>query len=323
MLNLRSLILTACIGTFSIVLPIQLFAPSLAPWDNSGVRQENPDISHASLYCTPEQIENIAEAITVKVFSDRSWGSGILLQKQGQTYTIITNQHVLNSSEAPYTVQTADGEFHQGAQLEGDRFLGNDLALLQFRSSSAYPVAKLKSSDSLSPGEAIFAAGFPAYGDMTSVPLPESTELGLVLTVGEVSLLGDRPLERGYQIGYTNFIQKGMSGGPLLNHRGEVVGINGMHAYPLWGDPYIYSDGSLPTPQLRDRMFHLAFAIPIETAAELAPQFASLSPINDIETTETTTVAAAYNPFSFLLNIFNLTPSTKTVKSSCVIPLEE
>lgn len=322
MANLSSLTLAVCIGSSSIILPIQLFTPSFSALDKLEIPQENPAMKNASLYCTPEQIKNLAAAITVKVFSDNSWGSGILLQQEGETYTLITNQHVLNSSEPPYKVQTADGQLYEAWVLEGDRFLGNDLALLQFRSSRALTVAKLKSSVTLSPGETIFAAGFPAYGDMTSVPLPESTELGLVLTVGEVSLLGDRPLERGYQIGYTNFIQKGMSGGPLLNHRGEVVGINGMHAYPLWGDPYIYSDGSLPTPELRDRMFHLAFAIPIETAAQLAPQFASLSPVNNIET-DTTAVASAKNPFSFLLDLFNFPSSNQVVKSSCVIPLEE
>jgi len=322
MANLRTLILAACIGGFSIILPIQVFSPSFSAPNNLEVSPENPEISSASLYCTPQQLKNIAEAITVKVFSANSWGSGILLRQEGQTYTVITNQHVLNSSDPPYTVQTADGRSYEASALEGDRFLGNDLALLQFSTSTTYPVAKLKSSATLFPGEPIFAAGFPAYSDMASVPLAELTELGLTLTAGEVSLLGDRPLERGYQIGYTNFIQKGMSGGPLLNQRGEVVGINGMHAYPLWGDPYIYSDGSRPTRQLRDRMFHLAFAIPIETAAELAPQFASLSPVNNTET-NATAVASASNPFYFLLDLFNLSQSPKTVKSSCVIPLEE
>lgn len=125
-------------------------------------------------------------------------------------------------------------------------------------------MASLRSSNTLSEGDRVFAAGFPFDGR------------GFVLTKGRVSLLPDRALEQGYKIGYTNDIQKGMSGGPLLNRQGEVVGINGMHAYPLWGDPYVYRDGSLPSAEVRDRMISLAFAIPIDTFAQLAPQFASL-----------------------------------------------
>ncbi|HAJ64669.1 MAG TPA: serine protease, partial [Cyanobacteria bacterium UBA8543] len=71
-----------------------------------------------------------------------------------------------------------------------------------------------------------------------------SDSMGFVLTTGQVSLLLNRALVGGYQVGYTNEIQKGMSGGPILNRQGKLVGINGMHKYPLWGDPYIYKDGS-------------------------------------------------------------------------------
>jgi len=140
------------------------------------------------------------------------------------------------------------------------------LLLLSSR-GKVYAVASLRSSHTLSEGDRVFAAGFPFDGR------------GFVLTKGRVSLLSDRALEQGYKIGYTNDIQKGMSGGPLLNRQGEVVGINGMHAYPLWGDPYVYKDGSLPSAEVRDRMIVLAFAIPIDTFAQLAPQFASLPDI--------------------------------------------
>ena len=211
-------------------------------------------------------LDRVAKSITVKVRSGNSWGSGILLQRQGQVYTVVTNRHVLNLGDHPYTIETPDGYTYE-ANLPSINmpFGGNDLAVLQFRSlDKFYAIASLKSSSTLSEGDRVFAAGFPFDGR------------GFVLTKGWVSLLPDRALEQGYKIGYTNDIQKGMSGGPLLNIQGEVVGINGMHAYPLWGDPYVYRDGSLPSADVRDRMIALAFAIPIDTFAQLAPQFASL-----------------------------------------------
>lgn len=38
-----------------------------------------------------------------------------------------------------------------------------------------------------------------------------------------------------------------------------------MHAYPLWGDPYIFADGSEPEPALREQMVNYSWGIPIET----------------------------------------------------------
>ena len=84
-------------------------------------------------------------------------------------------------------------------------------------------------------------------------------------------------MEGGYQIGYTNDIEKGMSGGPLLNARGEVVGVNGVHAYPLWGDPYQYKDGSEPNAALREQMSKYSWGIPIDTFKQLAPSASEMT----------------------------------------------
>ncbi len=215
-----------------------------------------------------EQLRDLARSITVKVTSDHNWGSGILIRQQGQVYTVLTNQHVLSAGK-PYQVETSDGQVYS-ADLSGSiSFRGNDLAVLQFRSvDTTYPVASLGSASSLKVGDEVFAAGFPFGVDW-------SGSMGFVLTTGQVSLLLNRALVGGYQVGYTNEIRKGMSGGPILNRQGELVGINGMHKYPLWGDPYIYKDGSKPDISLRTRMVHFSWGIPIKTFARLAPQFSS------------------------------------------------
>jgi S1-C subfamily serine protease len=197
------------------------------------------------------------------VYSGNNRGSGILIQQQGQVYTVLTNKHVLNAGE-PYSIETPDGQVYFADLSSSIRFGDNDLALLQFRSPrAAYAVASLSRFTALKVGDEVFAAGFP-------LAVEPSLSMDFVFTTGQVSLVLEQALVGGYQVGYTNEIQKGMSGGPILNRQGEVVGINGMHKYPLWGDPYIFEDGSKPDVSLRTLMVHSSWGIPCETFAQLA-----------------------------------------------------
>lgn len=218
-----------------------------------------------------EEIREHAQKITVKIFSDNSWGSGIIIAQKGNAYTVVTNAHVLQRQENQYRLQTFDGIIHSAWQLRQQNLTNYDLALLEFKSSqSSYEVATLGNSSTLKEGEPIFAAGFPFTEEKLD-------NFGFKFTEGKISLLAPKSLKDGYQIGYTNDIKKGMSGGPVLNLKGEVIAINGIHAYPLWGDPYIYQDGEQPPASIRSAMERLAWAIPIDTFLNLSPQFARYS----------------------------------------------
>ena len=77
-------------------------------------------------------------------------------------------------------------------------------------------------------------------------------------------------MSEGYGLGYTNEIEQGMSGGPVLNESGQVVGINGRLKYPLQGiDGFTFADGTKPSIKLFKQMEALSWAIPISTFRQL------------------------------------------------------
>jgi serine protease Do len=205
-------------------------------------------------------LQRRAYAITVKVLAgDEDWGSGILIKRQDKSYWVLTNQHVLWIGDR-YRVQTADGRTYAAKAISQASFGQNDLGLLQFQSQAInYETAKLGCSRNLAVGTPVFATGFP-------LPLTELSSKGFKFTTGRISLITPKAFEGGYQVGYSNDIEKGMSGGPVLNLQGEVVAVNGMHQEPLWGDPYVFQDGSKPKVDSRSILEHSSWAIPMETA---------------------------------------------------------
>lgn len=220
----------------------------------------------AASQLTSEQLNRLARSITVRIHAGNSRGSGTLLYREGQVYTVLTNQHVMES-ETDCRIQTPDGQIHQAKVISGVDFRGSDLALVQFQSGGDYTVAPMGNLSDLKEGDEVFAAGFPFETDL-------SEPGGFVFRAGRVSLLLEKALKGGYWIGYTNEIEQGMSGGPLLNDEGKVIGINGIHGQPLsFGDPFVYQDNSRPNDELRERMKRSSWAVPIEILAQIAPQF--------------------------------------------------
>jgi serine protease Do len=218
-----------------------------------------------------EKVNQTAAKITVKISGQDFLGSGIIFQQQNEEYLVLTNQHVLRGGKPPFKIQTADGKVYQGRVITTDNFSQDDLALLSFKSDRIkYETASIGDYSQLQPEESVFAAGFPSNSEL---PLTQSvTESGFTFTEGKVVIVLDKPLQEGYQIAYTNDVQKGMSGGPLLNRQGKLVGINGKHAYPLWEAPDLYEDNSQPCQPLQDLITRSSLAIPIEKALALASQ---------------------------------------------------
>ena len=227
---------------------------------------------------TPEvnvYVPEVALQVTVRVISDGGSGSGVIVARSGQTYTVLTNDHVVNdSAENGYTVMTADGLTHQARRLRSAKFGDMDLALLQFTSSDQsarpYQVAAMGDSQRLSIGDRVYAAGYPNWKLYNQGNALENTREGGLsafrLTTGTIGMLPGLSLQKGYRVGYTNDIKSGMSGGPVLDRYGQLIAINGRLKHPLQGiRAFKLADGTMPSVQLYRQMADLSWAIPIAT----------------------------------------------------------
>ena len=212
-----------------------------------------------------QELFDLAQKITVKVITEEAGGSGIIVKKINNSYFVLTNNHVLQNS-SNYKIKTQDGQIYSAEIVKKIGFSKNDLALLQFSSKSTYKVATLAKSTNIAVGDSIIAVGYPFQEDRSKLEK-------LKFTIGKISVINEKVLDGGYQIGYTNEVEKGMSGGAVIDFRGEVIGINGMHAYPIFGDPYIYTDNTKPCKPMHELMVESSWAIPIETFKKIAVNF--------------------------------------------------
>ena len=216
---------------------------------------------------TSAQLQDLAKSITVKILTKNGSGSGTLIAKNGNSYTILTNDHVV-SPGASYRIQTPDGKIYSANVIkEKPPSLKNqDVALFQFQSTVEYTIATLGTSSPIAVEQKIVAAGFV------------NDNAKLVFTEGQISLLPDKSFQRGYRIGYSNKVQPGMSGGPILNYQGEVIGINAVHAYPISDKIYVFSDNTKPSAAERQQMRQYSWGVPIYSVAKVVNEVIATSP---------------------------------------------
>ena len=144
-------------------------------------------------------------------------GTGFIVSEDGM---ILTNKHVVLDQEADYTVLTNDGKQYPARVLAKDPF--QDLAILKIEDSNSFPIVKLGDSDKLQIGQSVIAIGNALGEFQNTVSVGVISGLGRTITAsggGMVETLED-------VIQTDAAINKGNSGGPLLDLKGEVIGIN-------------------------------------------------------------------------------------------------
>jgi tetratricopeptide (TPR) repeat protein/V8-like Glu-specific endopeptidase len=159
-----------------------------------------------------------AKQVTVRVADGISSGSGVIIQRQSDTYTLLTAAHVVPTSEVPYQITTADQKQHPVSQVR--RLSDIDLAVVTFKSDRTYSVSPLASSTTASEGLPVYVAGFPLATEAITNPVYNFTD-------GKITARSNRSFADGYAMVYTNPTLPGMSGGGVFNSNGELVGIHG------------------------------------------------------------------------------------------------
>jgi len=168
----------------------------------------------------------------------RGTGTGFLIDVEGH---VLTNHHVIEGAER-LTVKLADGRTLRAALVGSDP--DTDIALIKVEGSGPFPHAMLGDSSRLRVGEWVCAIGNPLAYEHT-------------VTVGVVSFIGRKLFDPTLD----NYIQTdaaisfGNSGGPLINSRGQVIGINSA---------------------ISRQASNIGFAVPINQARAVLPQLKKL-----------------------------------------------
>jgi len=176
---------------------------------------------------------------------EQGQGSGFILDKEGH---IVTNNHVVDNAQT-VEVTLWNKKKYKAAVMGIDR--NHDLALLKISDATDLQPATLADSSNLVVGQKVYALGNPFgfSGTMTR---------GIISAIRSVAMPSGNKIDDAIQTDAS--VNPGNSGGPLLNSRGEVIGITTL----------IATNPNAPV----DQSAGIGFAIPISTAKAVLDDFA-------------------------------------------------
>lgn len=198
-----------------------------------------------------DEVRQMAQEVTV-VIDGLNPGSGVLVAQEGNTYWVLTAGHVV-ATEDEYYIVAPDGAEYLLDYSTVQKLPGVDLALLRFTSDRSYRVATLGNYAANSNDAYVFTYGWDA--DKREPLFTAGQIIARDFALGVTR----NPIDRGYKLFYTNVTEKGMSGGPILDTDGRLIGIHGQ------------SDGQELYDEKSDRLLRvkLGFSAGIPISVEL------------------------------------------------------
>jgi tetratricopeptide (TPR) repeat protein len=207
---------------------------------------------------SPPEVSKIAKSVTVAIRTPEDRGSGAIIDRSGNTYTVLTAAHVVRKTGSQYTIELSDGQKYPVSARQISTTGNVDLAIVKFQSDRTYPVVKIGDSNSAIEGSPAYVAGFP----LATAAISQSV---YTFSDGKITANSSKPFEKGYSIVYSCNTLPGMSGGPVLNDRGELIAVHGR------GDVQEGSKQSDVNANVRVKTgFNLG--IPVNTFTQMASQ---------------------------------------------------
>ena len=189
-------------------------------------------------------------------------GSGVIIARRRNTYYALTVTHNFKQryleQNIPYGIRTSDGEVHPIAEVNDgrncplqeqikiqnlirfgcysltipNRLAGTDLAIVSFESNNEYPIASVGDADRVAIGDQVYISGWPdpekEKDPATGVCKGKVSRRKRRLAWTPVTrTIATSQSENGYNLFYFDLTRPGMSGGPVFDNEGYVVGIHG------------------------------------------------------------------------------------------------
>ena len=243
--------LTTHVGSDSLLLTGGHRSPLVLTEAHAAPRYDSEELSNIAVYkkALPSVVNITSTELAMDFFyglvPQQGQGSGFILDKQGH---ILTNYHVVSGAQN-VEVTTYDKHRYKAQIIAKDP--RHDLALLEISGPDLnLTPAVLSESHDLAVGQKVYAIGNPfgLSGTMTT---------GIISAIRSIHGPQGAPIENAIQTDAA--INPGNSGGPLLNSRGEVIGINSLIA-------------TNPNENI-EQSAGIGFAIPIDTAKAVLGDF--------------------------------------------------